>query len=187
MCTNFDITQLLKAVHEKKQRFSPVLLHCISNILNAHDEFKTTFDSRGNLGVYANISPNYTLFHWESETFFSIWMTYDTSIEQFCMAYKQDMDQYANDLSFMQSQWRVKIISLILPSLGLPLQDSILIWIKGHATFCPSLPAENTMKRKEKYCCPLQCRCIMSCVIIFMYHGSLQSCNFFLMTLHCKK
>lgn len=94
MTANLDITALLDAVHAQNLKLYPVMIYCISNIVNRHDEFKTALDADGNLGIYDVVNPSYTIFHKESETFSSIWTDYQADFATFHAAYSADMKQY---------------------------------------------------------------------------------------------
>lgn len=94
MTANLDITALLNTVHAQKLKLYPVLIYCISTIVNRHDEFKTALDADGNLGIYDVVHPSFTIFHKESETFSSIWTPYQTDFAAFHAAYTADMEHY---------------------------------------------------------------------------------------------
>lgn len=46
------------------------MLYFITTIVNRHDEFRTSFNAEGQLGVYDEMIPCYTIFHKNTETFF---------------------------------------------------------------------------------------------------------------------
>lgn len=94
MTANLDITSLLKAIHDKNLKLYPVMIYCISVIVNRHDEFMTSFDTDGNIGIFDSVSPSYTIFHKNSETFSSIWTTFDEDFSKFYASYLSDLKQY---------------------------------------------------------------------------------------------
>lgn len=76
LTTNIDITILLNTIKNQNLKFYPTMLYCISSIVNTHDEFKTSIDDDGNVGVFDIINPSYTIFNKETETFSSVCIYY---------------------------------------------------------------------------------------------------------------
>lgn len=92
MTVNFDITDISR----QKHKLYPVLLHAISTAVNNHEEFRTTFDEQGRLGVYNIMHPCYTIFHKDTETFSNLWTAYTEDLDSFCAAYEKDLTQYGS-------------------------------------------------------------------------------------------
>ena len=59
MTVSLDVT----AVRQSGQKLYPVLLHSLTAVVNRHPEFRTALNSRGELGVYSEMIPSYTVFH----------------------------------------------------------------------------------------------------------------------------
>lgn len=72
------------------------MLYYITTIVNRHSEFKTTFNEKGEIGVFDEMIPSYTVFHKDTETFSDIWTEYKSDIEDFYIAYEKDIQQYGN-------------------------------------------------------------------------------------------
>ena len=72
MTVRLDITEL----REKRVSLYPTMLYLIACVVNRHEEFRTALDENGEVGVYDYLSPCYTVFHKESETFSNLWTTY---------------------------------------------------------------------------------------------------------------
>lgn len=90
MTIKFDIT---KRKLENKKLY-PTMLYYITNIVNKHDEFKTTFNENDELGIYDEIIPCYTIFHKYTKTFSNIWTRYTSNINDFYAEYENDLKQY---------------------------------------------------------------------------------------------
>lgn len=90
MTVKLDITQIKK----KKQKLYPAMLYCITTIVNRHPEFRTAINDKGELGIYSEMIPCYTIFHKETETFSNLWTEYTSDFENFCMAYEDDMLEF---------------------------------------------------------------------------------------------
>ncbi len=90
MTVKLDITQIKK----KKQKLYPAMLYCITTIVNRHPEFRTAINEKGELGIYSDMIPCYTVFHKETETFSNLWTEYTSNLEDFCRAYECDVQKY---------------------------------------------------------------------------------------------
>ena len=91
--TKIDITK----IKEKKQKLYPAMLYYIATIVNRHSEFKTAINEKGELGVYSEMIPCYTVFHKDTETFSNIWTEYITNYDDFSAAYELDLLKYGKN------------------------------------------------------------------------------------------
>ena len=92
-----DITKLI----ESQKKLYPSLLYCLTTIVNRHPEFRTAFNEKGELGIYHEMIPCYTVFNKSKETFSNIWTYYKTDFVEFCFNYQKDIEQYGNQNSFI--------------------------------------------------------------------------------------
>lgn len=83
MTANLEITGLLREIKLKGLKLYPTLIYIISVVVNRHKEFRTCFDENGKLGYWDSMSPSYTIFHKDDETFSSIWTEYNESFYGF--------------------------------------------------------------------------------------------------------
>lgn len=84
---------------EENRRF-PVscLLYLLTKNVNRYEQFRTAFDEKGNVGIYSNMEPCYTIFHKEQETFSNLWTEYSEDFSTFLARYKADLETYGNVL-----------------------------------------------------------------------------------------
>lgn len=92
MTIKLDITK----IKSKNIKLYPTMLYYITNIVNKHDEFKTAFNENGELGIYDEMIPCYTIFHKDTKTFSNIWTKYTPNINDFYDEYENDLKQYGN-------------------------------------------------------------------------------------------
>ena len=85
-----DITR----IKEKKQKLCPAVLYYLATVVNRHDEFRTAINEDGELGIYSEMVPCYTVFHKDTETFSNLWTEFKPNLEDFCAAYEADMLKY---------------------------------------------------------------------------------------------
>lgn len=93
MTVKVDITPIKK----KRMKLYPAMLYYITTIVNRHSEFRTAINQAGELGVYEEMMPNYTIFHKDIETFSNLWTAYVPDFETFSIAYENDMQKYGNN------------------------------------------------------------------------------------------
>ena len=89
-----DITKL----RQQGRKLYPTMLYQIAGEVNRWEQFRTALNSRGQLGVYDQMHPCYTIFHKKSETFSNLWTEYTPDYEAFCQAYQRDMEEYGGNL-----------------------------------------------------------------------------------------
>lgn len=89
-----DITKL----RQQGRKLYPTMLYQIAGEVNRWEQFRTALNCRGQLGVYDQMHPCYTIFHKESETFSNLWTEYTPDYEAFCQAYQRDMAEYGDNL-----------------------------------------------------------------------------------------
>ena len=95
--TKIDITKIRKA----NLKLYPTMLYCLTTIANRHDEFKTSFNEEGLLGIYTELCPCYTIFHKDTETFSNLWTQYVPSLSEFRAAYEKDLSIYGQQHAFI--------------------------------------------------------------------------------------
>lgn len=90
MTVKIDITNLIKSC----KKIYPSLLYSVTTIVNKHEEFRTAMNENGQIGIFSEMLPCYTIFHTESETFSTIWTEYTNNYDLFCKQYTYDIKEY---------------------------------------------------------------------------------------------
>ncbi|MPM60173.1 Chloramphenicol acetyltransferase [bioreactor metagenome] len=90
MTVKLDITK----IKNSDRKLYPTILYFITKVVNRHSEFRTAIDINGNLGVFDEMLPCYTVFNKESETFSNIWTQYCDSYDEFCKLYEKDIEMF---------------------------------------------------------------------------------------------
>lgn len=96
MTVEVDVTNLKRG----KGEFYPALLHSLAAVVNRHREFRMALDEQGGLGWYDQLSPSYTLFHPQTETFSCLWTEYTPDYALFLHRYKEDLRLYGEVEAF---------------------------------------------------------------------------------------
>lgn len=65
MNVRLDITEIVESRH----RLYPAMLYAISVIVNRHSEFRTSVNEKGEVGVFSEMIPCYTVFHKKTKLF----------------------------------------------------------------------------------------------------------------------
>lgn len=92
MTTKLDITKLKNS----NNKLYPTMLYLITKVVNNHNEFRTSFDMNGQLGIFDEMLPCYTVFNKETETFSNIWTEYCEDYDIFCKSYEKDIKMYSS-------------------------------------------------------------------------------------------
>lgn len=92
MTNKLDITKIKK----ENKKIYPTILYLISKVVNNHSEFRTSFNMNGELGVFDEMIPCYTIFHKDTETFSNIWTEYSDNYETFCKLYEKDINEFGS-------------------------------------------------------------------------------------------
>lgn len=93
MTVKLDITQIKK----KQMKLYPAMLYYLATIVNRHAEFRTTINPEGELGIYDEMIPSYTIFHEDTETFSELWTMYMPDFDVFLKTYENDIQQYGSN------------------------------------------------------------------------------------------
>lgn len=89
--TNLDITHLKQESKQWNVKLYPLLIYALTTIVNRHEEFRTSMDKNGDVGIWDTMTPCYTIFHKESETFSEIWSDWNENVRVFIDTYTHDM------------------------------------------------------------------------------------------------
>lgn len=95
MTVKLDITGL------KDKKLYPTLLYGLATIVNRHEEFRTAMNENGQVGVFSEMMPCYTIFHKDTQTFSNLWTAYTADYTEFCARYREDMERYSNTEGMM--------------------------------------------------------------------------------------
>jgi chloramphenicol O-acetyltransferase type A len=91
---NIDITNVLSFKDRNKVKLYPLLIYVISKAVNKYEEFRTAINDRGEIGVWETLSPCYTVFHKDSESFSNIWTEWNDDLNLFLSNFEQDSKQF---------------------------------------------------------------------------------------------
>lgn len=154
MTVNLELTELISSLKKKNLKFFPMILHCISTIVNRHQEFRMDLDEHGNLGYYTFCNPCYTVFHKETECCTNVWTEYSPHYETFMQNYFDDSNLYQ-----MDSQKSKAIIDKnIFPISCIPWTSFTgfnLNLQKGYDYFLPIFTIGKYFSDKDKVLLPL--------------------------------
>ncbi|EKN42342.1 chloramphenicol O-acetyltransferase, partial [Clostridium botulinum CFSAN001627] len=96
MTANIEITDLLMKVKRNNIKLYPILIYMTSKIINKHEELRTSFDEKGNLGYWESMSPSFTIFHKDDESFSNIWTEYSDDFKTFYNNCLQDIEKHSD-------------------------------------------------------------------------------------------
>ena len=91
---NIDITNVLSFKDRNKVKLYPLLIYVISKAVNKYEEFRTAINDRGVIGIWETLSPCYTVFHKDSESFSNIWTEWNDDLNLFLSNFEQDSKRF---------------------------------------------------------------------------------------------
>lgn len=101
MTANIDITALLEKIRRKGIKLYPTFIYMITKVVNAHVEFRTCFNEKDEVGYWDRMTPSFTIFHRDDQTFSSIWTEFTDEFHIFYDNYQKDMEQYGDVKGFI--------------------------------------------------------------------------------------
>jgi chloramphenicol O-acetyltransferase type A len=104
MTVDMDVTPLVKYVKRRGMRFYLTMMWAVSNIINAHEEFRYTLRDNGELWCWDYVSPNYTDFNPETGKFVKFATEYSTDLDTFHARAVEDCAKYKWESGFIPNQ-----------------------------------------------------------------------------------
>lgn len=155
MTVKLDISKLKK----DGKKLYPTLLYGVTTILNRHEEFRTALDKNGQVGVFSEMLPCYTIFHKETETFSSIWTEFTADYTEFLQNYQKDIDAYGERKGMFAKPNP--------PENTFPV--SMIPWTSFEGFNLRYLRLGSIMRMAENTIFPYRFKCIMPFVMAFMF------------------
>ena len=94
LTVELDVTRLVQSVKKQGLMFFPVFIHLLASVVNRHQEFRTGFNSSGELGYWRQVWPNYTVFHPQNRSFSTLWTPFSENFDDFYLNYVRDWEKY---------------------------------------------------------------------------------------------
>lgn len=95
-CTYSTVVKIgVTNIVKNKLKLYPAMLYFITKTVNKYEEFRTSMDSDGNIGIFDFMNPCYTVFNKETSMFTNIWTEYSENMEKFFANYNEDIKTYS--------------------------------------------------------------------------------------------
>ena len=94
MTAELDASRLLPALKRRGLKLYPALIHMLSQVVHRHEEFRYNTGPDGEPVLLRSLTPSYTVFHSDDQTFSNLWTPYSPSFRAFHAAYLEDLRQY---------------------------------------------------------------------------------------------
>lgn len=101
MTVNVDLTYLIKEIKRTECKLYPTMLYLLALIVNKHEEFRTSIDTKGNIGIFDFLHPSYTILHKDSEIFTNVWTEHSFLFSEFYERYLLDIKKFGKSKSFI--------------------------------------------------------------------------------------
>lgn len=104
LTVDVDVTKLIKFTKNNGLKFYPTMIWIVSKVVNAHDEFKYSWDKDGNLIKWNFISPSYADFHKEDENFTKLVTIFSDDLFEFHRRFMVDKEKNKFKRAFVENQ-----------------------------------------------------------------------------------
>ena len=104
LTVDIDVAPLCAYAKRKGLKFYPAMIWVVSKVINAHDEFKYSWNNAGSLIRWDTVSPSYTVFNEEDEAFSKFVTEYSDSLPEFCQRYERDLQKHQNSRAIIEGQ-----------------------------------------------------------------------------------
>ncbi len=104
LTVDIDVTNLIDYTKGHDLKFYPSMIWAVSKVVNAHDEFKYSWDSSGNLIRWEYISPSYADFHKDDENFTKRVTEFSGDLFEFHSRFMADKEVYKDQRGFAENQ-----------------------------------------------------------------------------------
>ena len=104
LTVDIDVAQLVFYAKKHNLHFYPCMLWVVSKVINAHDEFKYAWNENGELILWDTVSPSYTDFHAEDESFTKMVTEYSEDLLTFHTQFMADRERNREARGFLSGQ-----------------------------------------------------------------------------------
>lgn len=94
MTLNVDVSLLLQSLRARGLKFYPAFIYMVTRVVNERVEFRTSYHPKPLLGYWDSMTPSYTYFHHDDQTFSCVWTEFSDDFSRFHNRYEQDMERY---------------------------------------------------------------------------------------------
>ncbi len=96
LTVDIDVAPLIAYVKKQGLEFYPSMMWVVSKVINAHEEFKLGWNEEGELVLWDVVSPAYSVFHEEDQSFAKLVTKHSEDIAQFRERYIADGERLKN-------------------------------------------------------------------------------------------
>ena len=104
LTVDIDVSPLIEYARKNELKFYSAMLWVVSKVINSHNEFKYAWNEDGDLICWDFISPSYTVFHEEDESFSKFVTEFDDDMIEFCKRTLSDQKRYENERGILKNQ-----------------------------------------------------------------------------------
>lgn len=104
LTVDIDVAPLLAYTRKNNLKFYPAMIWVVSKVINFHDEFKYSWSNNGDLIRWNYISPSYTVFNQEDESFTKFVTEYTDNLFDFCKRATNDQGKNKCERAIIKNQ-----------------------------------------------------------------------------------
>lgn len=104
LTVDIDVTRLIEFTKSNGLKFYPSMVWIVSKVVNAHDEFKYSWNDKKELIKWDYVSPSYTEFHKDDENFTKLVTEFSDSIFEFHARFILDREKHKKERAFVENK-----------------------------------------------------------------------------------
>ncbi|GAK09165.1 type A chloramphenicol O-acetyltransferase [Geomicrobium sp. JCM 19038] len=94
MTTDIEISSFKAAIKRKGYKFYPTFIYMVTEVINANESFRISFNEEGKLGYWEKLIPLYTVFDDQKQSFSNLWTDSTGNVLTFQEDYDRDVAEY---------------------------------------------------------------------------------------------
>lgn len=104
LTVDIDVAPLLAYTRKNNLKFYSAMIWVVSRVINSHNEFKYGWSNEGDLILWDYISPSYTVFNQEDESFTKFVTEYTDNLLDFCKRTVDDQKKNKCERAIIKDQ-----------------------------------------------------------------------------------
>ncbi|NLK95759.1 MAG: chloramphenicol acetyltransferase CAT [Clostridiales bacterium] len=92
-----DITKLMEHVNDKKLRLFPTFTWIVASAINNHEEFRMGYDENGNLGIFNEVYPYYSVMDEDTKVMDTLCTPFKREFKEFYKNMIEDTESYGRE------------------------------------------------------------------------------------------
>ena len=103
LTVDMDVTPIKEYSKKTGMNFYHIMIWIVSKVINSHEEFRFGWSENCELIKWDFVSPSYTVFHKEDESFTKMLTEYCDDLSEFCKRVEKDIREHEADRAIVEN------------------------------------------------------------------------------------